>query len=390
MASCWQGLAVSDDAIHYAVTRLRRLAENGVSFEIETIPKVGYRLKALATEASPPTLADGADQAEDAPRPRWRPTGRWALIAGALAVLAAGAAGAWWLLPTEWRVESNNLATSDPGREITPDLSPDGRFIAYARPAGGYPPEVGPFRSSLLYRSVDGGEPVVLSGADGAVVAPKWSPSGREIAYIAPGLPYGSAPCRFMVKPFPAGAAREVGRCEGLSPTQKLDWTHAGDALIVSDDPPGGMLRLRRLDLATGKFRDLTHPPVGANDITPAVSPDGLKLAFMRQGRGQNAQIMVQDLRSGAITKVGEILHGWCAWSDDGKTLFVTTLGSQIIAYPVGRPGKAQLLQVGVGVEYWRASFAKGLLAFEVHSGGQATFRRTAAGRRGSRRGGGH
>jgi Tol biopolymer transport system component/DNA-binding winged helix-turn-helix (wHTH) protein len=374
VASCWQGWSVSDDAVHYAVTKLRRLHEHGVSFEIETIPRVGYRLKVLEAEASdrPPS--------EETPRPVWRWTGRWALIGAALAVLAAAGVGAWSLLPTEWRVENYRLATSDPGEEITPDLSPDGRFVAYARPVGGYPPRNGPFRSSLLYRSVDGGDAVELTDEDGVVVAPKWSPSGREIAYIAPGMPYGSAPCRFMVRPFPVGAAREVGRCEGLSPTQKLDWTHAGDALIVSDDPPGGLLRLRRLDVATGKARDLTHPPAGAFDITPAMSPDGRKLAFMRQGRGRTSQVMVRDLASGVETQVAEIIHGWCAWSGDGKTLFVTTLGSEIMTYPVGRRGAPQVLQVGVGVEYWRAATAQGLFAFEVHTRDGATFRRTADG----------
>ena len=44
MARCWGGFAVSDDAIHRCIGRLRRLAENHGGFRLETIPRVGYQL----------------------------------------------------------------------------------------------------------------------------------------------------------------------------------------------------------------------------------------------------------------------------------------------------------------------------------------------------------
>jgi DNA-binding winged helix-turn-helix (wHTH) protein len=44
MASCWGGFAVSDDAIHRCVARLRRLSENHGGFTLETVPRVGYQL----------------------------------------------------------------------------------------------------------------------------------------------------------------------------------------------------------------------------------------------------------------------------------------------------------------------------------------------------------
>lgn len=50
MARCWGGFAVSDDAIHRCIARLRRLAESHGGFSLETIPRVGYRL----VESRPP------------------------------------------------------------------------------------------------------------------------------------------------------------------------------------------------------------------------------------------------------------------------------------------------------------------------------------------------
>ena len=47
IARCWGGRMVGDDAINRAIGRLRRLAraDRGASFVIETIARVGYRLR---------------------------------------------------------------------------------------------------------------------------------------------------------------------------------------------------------------------------------------------------------------------------------------------------------------------------------------------------------
>lgn len=77
---CWNGRIVGDDAINRCIFQLRRLAERGGGFEVETIPRIGYR------------LVDAAQT-----RPRRRP---WLLGAVALGVLAvAVGAGLWVLRP---------------------------------------------------------------------------------------------------------------------------------------------------------------------------------------------------------------------------------------------------------------------------------------------------
>jgi len=44
MASCWGGFAVSDDAIHRCIARIRRLSEAYGGFRLETVPRIGYQL----------------------------------------------------------------------------------------------------------------------------------------------------------------------------------------------------------------------------------------------------------------------------------------------------------------------------------------------------------
>jgi DNA-binding winged helix-turn-helix (wHTH) protein/TolB-like protein len=49
---CWGGRAVSEDAINRCIAKVRRLGTESAAFEIETIPRVGYRLREAGSEAS--------------------------------------------------------------------------------------------------------------------------------------------------------------------------------------------------------------------------------------------------------------------------------------------------------------------------------------------------
>lgn len=42
---CWGGLAVSDDAINRCLAKVRRIGTELRGFEVDTIPRVGYRLR---------------------------------------------------------------------------------------------------------------------------------------------------------------------------------------------------------------------------------------------------------------------------------------------------------------------------------------------------------
>ena len=91
VALCWDGRAVSEDAINRVLSKLRKLAE-GVgagSFGIETITKVGYRLvvrDGVAVAPAPPLTGRGVR------------LGRRALLAGGGALLVAAGAAGWFAL----------------------------------------------------------------------------------------------------------------------------------------------------------------------------------------------------------------------------------------------------------------------------------------------------
>ncbi|MGX7952916.1 winged helix-turn-helix domain-containing protein [Tsuneonella sp. HG249] len=87
--SCWKGQIVGDDSINRAISEVRRIArktEGG--FEIETIPRIGFRLKQTAGKIG------RADPVEGTP-PRPDAIGRRGLIVGGLAVAAAAGGTIW-------------------------------------------------------------------------------------------------------------------------------------------------------------------------------------------------------------------------------------------------------------------------------------------------------
>lgn len=87
IAQCWDGRFVSDDAVNIVIAQLRKLAQRTKAFQLETIPRVGYRLTADGATTPAPDSPQAAAQAG--------PTRRRVLLlsAGAGALAAAGVGG---------------------------------------------------------------------------------------------------------------------------------------------------------------------------------------------------------------------------------------------------------------------------------------------------------
>lgn len=112
---CWDSRIVGDDAINRAVSEVRRMAAIvGAGFEIETVPRVGYRLtgidwEAYAEQVPPATGTSGIDR-------------RKALVGGttALALLAGGSAALVY-----WQRNAEVDALIERGRVIQGSGGPD-------------------------------------------------------------------------------------------------------------------------------------------------------------------------------------------------------------------------------------------------------------------------
>lgn len=103
--TCWDGVVVGDDSITHCIAKARQLADCGgvPAFDIETIPRVGYRLREAIRQAQADEAASDTTTADGPPARRgWASdTGRLLtlLAIGAVALIGAGAIAFNYLAP---------------------------------------------------------------------------------------------------------------------------------------------------------------------------------------------------------------------------------------------------------------------------------------------------
>jgi DNA-binding winged helix-turn-helix (wHTH) protein/Tol biopolymer transport system component len=373
---CWGGRIVSEDAINRCVSKIRQLAEIGGSkaFEIETIPRVGYRLLRLPPVGMPTqpevsravetTNPVGAAENHDIAK---QSQFRFALpLALAVIVIAATAAFLFFFelrTPHEWMVLESHLPfIATPMVERAPDFSPDGSMIVYS---------AGPdfLHRGIYLRLLSGGEPMRIIAPPFGGFSTTWSPDGSQIAFsaFAP-----RQPCRIMLVAALGGIPREVGRCRTLAITS-LAWERTNNGILFSDSPnsnaPGAIYRL---DLNGGAMRQVTHPVAGKSqsDTGASLSPDGKTLAFQRQISWTRSQIILQTLASGAerVLFFSNDDDDPFAWSDDSSALFIgrtNAWDSALWAYPVDGSAPQRITDVAAPIG-WLSSGPKGLLAVDL------------------------
>src|SRR6266702_6612442 len=138
----------------------------------QTADELLAQLEPLATPSGGTTPTGRRPAPAVAKRAPWL---RGAIAAGVLIVL--GMAGAVLLRGRPGVIELGRRTqeTLDPGLEIDPALSPDGKLVAYvAGPPG---------QTRLFVRQVDGGAPVEGVRAQGGQRFPFWTPDGRRILF---------------------------------------------------------------------------------------------------------------------------------------------------------------------------------------------------------------
>lgn len=121
MESCWKGVIVGDDAINRAIGELRRaLRDAGADVEVETIARVGYRLKGGESQWPAAATIAGAHPV---------PARRTIIFGGAGAVvLGAAGIGAWMLRGRDNpRVRQLVEQSRQALREELPDRNAQGR-----------------------------------------------------------------------------------------------------------------------------------------------------------------------------------------------------------------------------------------------------------------------
>lgn len=169
----------------------------------------------------------------------------------------------------------------------------------------------GAFATRLLYVSVtrnpggkdyyrltladsDGARPIVLLESREPVLAPTWSPDGKEIAYVS----FETSRPAIYRQELATGRREQLTNFKGLNGSPA--WSPDGKtmAMVLSKD---GSPDIYLMDLASKRLTRVTRHY--AIDTEPAWMPDGNSLLFTSD-RGGRPQIYRYDLRSGNTERV--------------------------------------------------------------------------------------
>jgi DNA-binding winged helix-turn-helix (wHTH) protein/tetratricopeptide (TPR) repeat protein len=162
--ACWNGRVVGDDAINRVIGRLRRTAE-GIGadvFAIDTITRVGYRLRLLSDEA----VFEPTRPTTEQPRGRAHLSRRELVIGGAVGAAAVTGGGAWWL----W----NERQAGPDVSEATASLIEQARFALWQNTPEGQNQAIG------IYRQLVAENPTYADAWGRLAMAYSWTAHWRE------------------------------------------------------------------------------------------------------------------------------------------------------------------------------------------------------------------
>lgn len=217
-------------------------------------------------------------EARDATPSRRRPWWPWAAGVGVLIAIAAVA----------WNARARDAAafgpftprpiTSDIGAEFDPDISPDGKYVAYIQQA----PEPA---TRLVVRTIDGGDARTLATGRGDLWSPAWSPDGTQLVFLR-GHPTRVA--TIVVMSALGGVERTIAQVHPFAPRRTalighlLAWAPGGRFVVASDQVTPGKGSLVRIALDSGERTPITSPGEAEFDVEPTLSSDGRLLLFTR------------------------------------------------------------------------------------------------------------
>jgi Tol biopolymer transport system component/tRNA A-37 threonylcarbamoyl transferase component Bud32 len=267
-------------------------------------------------------------------RRRWA----WVALPVLFALLLVAGFFVWqaWRAPRAGEPLQAVALTTLQGVEQSPALSPDGNYVVFTW--------TGPKQDNqdIYVQMIGQGEPLQRTTDPHNDYNPVWSPDGRWIAFFRsqPPAPTGLRSRELRLMPPLGGPERKLAdiRSQDFFPAAAyLAWSADSTSLVVTDSPGEGQPdALFVVSLETGEKRQLTNPqPPVLADISPAVSPDGSSLVFLRRTTWGAGELHLLGLGKG-LTAEGEpsrltpveLRADFPAWMPDGKELIFSAKGS--------------------------------------------------------------
>lgn len=331
----WAETVVGEAVLTRSISALRKVFDDDPQDPrvIETILKSGYRFVAPLSFGDGTLSGDSAGvqvAVEDVviepsgvlPAPPFS-SNRWAYIGGTVGIglVVVVLALLWKPTPASFELTSPRPLTSLEGEEFDPAFSPDGQHVAFAWEADG--------NTDIYIKTISTQQTRQLTDTPAREIRPAWSPDGRHLAYVR------CVPEEMVIEitPVEAGLGQRIepiatANCEHAP---RLAWSPDGQHLAYAEyttSHPSKSLIL--LTLETGQKRVLTNADVAFHEEGfPAFSPDGKRLAFVREG-GTDRSVFSLSLIDGTVqqhTDTALMIEG-LDWTPDGRHLVYAANGT--------------------------------------------------------------
>jgi Tol biopolymer transport system component/DNA-binding winged helix-turn-helix (wHTH) protein len=312
---------------------------------VQTLPRRGYRFIGPVAKPDPQPVTPAV--APVTPK-GWfeRPTARrsWLLASAALLVLLA-AIGIWRSLKNRAAalppMEVAPLAGL-PGIQMEPDFSPDGNQVAFVLRGAA---------NCGIYTTMVGGEKSLRLTSDCDDSSPTWSPDGRRVAFYR----YGNGMAIYVVPAF-GGSEHRLYKGPFHPWASGLDWSPDGNVLAFSGgraDWNGTWISL--LSLVDSTTRQLTSPTDQEVDYSPAFSPDGSMVAFVRGILAGAVEDLYVVPAAGGVPRRLTFDKTWIkgspTWTPDGREIvFSSARGGLASLWRISASGGTPRPVAGVGV----------------------------------------
>jgi dipeptidyl aminopeptidase/acylaminoacyl peptidase len=256
--------------------------------------------------------AEDIDRVQSLSDPQVSPDGQWvAYVVAANDRDADEARSAIWMV--SWDGSQRLALTGAADGTSKPRWSPDGRNLAFlATPAGSD-------KSQIMLLDRRGGEPRPLTSVSGDISGYSWSPDGKRLAIVMeqgdqPSTRTMSTTTQAAQTPQGETAAEksDAGAQSGKSDSDKAPKPMVIEAIHFKDDEDGYLStghgrHLFVIDIASKRLDAITTDPQFNEDL-PVWSPDGGRIAFIRtheKGPDQDGRedIDIVDARAGAEVK---------------------------------------------------------------------------------------